>query len=140
MSDDTTTNDTHCPACDGEGSKSYQWGKAAMLRAGGSRRPFSDSRPGFYYVDAAGREMSLKTISGPCSVCWGTGKATADDDTVSTLSSSLPHPTRSVALITEYLADMVQQGMGTKNGRTALYWHLIYVIQQHAGRREKEGE
>ena len=40
-------------------------------------------------------------------------------------------PSRSVELATEYLASVVEEDMPLKNGKTALYWHLIAVIQQH---------
>lgn len=49
-------------------------------------------------------------------------------------------PTRSVALATEYLAKVVEEDCGTKNGQTALYWHLIAVIQKHAGKKESANE
>lgn len=60
-----------CPACDGAGDLMHQWGKEAMLRCGGSTKPFSDGRSGVYYVDAEGKEIGLKTIGGVCSVCRG---------------------------------------------------------------------
>jgi hypothetical protein len=43
-------------------------------------------------------------------------------------------PTRSVAIAAEYLVSVVEKDLGTMNGGTALYWHLIHVIHQHAGR------
>lgn len=46
-----------------------------------------------------------------------------------------PGPSRSVELATEYLVKVVEQDVGVKNGTTALYCHLIGVIQQHAGKR-----
>lgn len=55
---------------------------------------------------------------------------------VCTRSTALPSPTRSVEVATEYLAEVVHMDMGTKNGKTSLYWNLIHVIQQHA-RNEK---
>jgi len=45
-------------------------------------------------------------------------------------------PTRSVKIAVEYLVDAVDRDLGTKNGRTALYWHLIHVVQQHAGPKD----
>ena len=36
------------------------------------------------------------------------------------------------------LANTVNTQNGTKNGRTALYWHLIMVLQQHAKRTYDE--
>jgi hypothetical protein len=62
------------------------------------------------------------------------------DEPYSTLSNSLPHPTRSVVIAAEYLAEVVAKDMGVRSGKTALYWHLIYVIQEHAGKREKGTE
>ena len=40
-------------------------------------------------------------------------------------------PSKTVQLAVEYLAAVVQEDMGTRGGRTALYWHLVSVIQQH---------
>jgi hypothetical protein len=40
-------------------------------------------------------------------------------------------PSRTVALITEYLAHVVDRDHGTKSGKTALYWHLAAVIHSH---------
>jgi len=41
-------------------------------------------------------------------------------------------PSRTVTLATEYLANVVEEDCGTKYGKTALLWNLIYVIQKHA--------
>jgi hypothetical protein len=41
-------------------------------------------------------------------------------------------PTRSIALAAEYLATVVERDWGLRNGRTALYWHLIHVVVKHA--------
>lgn len=57
------------------------------------------------------------------------------NEPICTRSTSLPAPTRTVEIAAEYLAHTVHEDMGTLNGKTALYWHLINVIQQHAGRR-----
>ena len=38
---------------------------------------------------------------------------------------------RSVTIATEYLAHVIERDVGTKNGQTALYWHLIAVVQKH---------
>ena len=40
-------------------------------------------------------------------------------------------PSRGVVIAAEYLAYRVQEDMGTNSGQTALYWHLISVINQH---------
>ncbi len=42
------------------------------------------------------------------------------DEPVSTMSNSLPNPTRSVTTAIDYLTETVDKDMGTKNGRTAL--------------------
>jgi hypothetical protein len=39
---------------------------------------------------------------------------------------------RAIGTAAEYLAHLVDTEWGTKSGRTALYWHLIHVINQHA--------
>lgn len=61
--------------------------------------------------------------------------AKRSEPTYDTLDSSLPAPTHSVTLAADFLAKLVEIEMGARNGRTALYWHLIYTIQQHAGRK-----
>lgn len=47
-------------------------------------------------------------------------------------------PSDSVQTAASYLAERVQQDHGTKNGKTALYWHLIAIISSHAGDRYPE--
>ena len=56
-----------------------------------------------------------------------------------TIDDARPCPTRSVVTACEYLVETVDKDMGTKNGKTALYWHLIWTIQQHAGHRPGKG-
>lgn len=41
-------------------------------------------------------------------------------------------PSKSVVVTAAYLAKVVHEDMGTQNGRTALYWNLISVIQAHS--------
>jgi len=55
-----------------------------------------------------------------------------DEQPVATRSTALPAPTHSVTTAAAYLAAVVDEDMGTRNGRTALFWHLIAVIQKHA--------
>ena len=45
---------------------------------------------------------------------------------------TLPAVPRGVAIAAEYLADLVERSAGTKHGRTALYFHLLSVLNQHA--------
>lgn len=52
----------------------------------------------------------------------------------------IPVPSRSVALAVEYLTWTVQKECGTKNGLTALYWHLMAVVVQHAEVKGVESE
>jgi len=40
-------------------------------------------------------------------------------------------PTRSVRLAAEYLADVMEEDIGTNNGKTAFFWHVVSVIQKH---------
>ena len=47
-------------------------------------------------------------------------------------SSRPPVPSFSVETACGYLAHCVHEDMGAHNGETALYWHLISVVQQHA--------
>jgi hypothetical protein len=42
-----------------------------------------------------------------------------------------------VALAAEYLVYSVDKYHGTKNGQTALYWHLVSVITQHRLERKR---
>lgn len=51
---------------------------------------------------------------------------------VSSRNTELPIATKTVELAVEYLAKVIQEDMGTRHGQTALYWHLINVVQQHA--------
>lgn len=37
-----------------------------------------------------------------------------------------------------YAASVIEQECGTKNGCTALYWHLHGIAESHAGSREDE--
>ncbi len=58
----------------------------------------------------------------------------ADEDDL-----AIPGPvplSRSVKIAAEYLASCVQADHGTRNGKTALYWHLIGVALQHAKEEE----
>ena len=58
-----------------------------------------------------------------------------EERTVDMGSGRLSHSTR---LAAEYLADVVQNHHGTKNGRTALYWAVIATILTHAADPPKE--
>ncbi len=61
-----------CQECDGHGWLGYQWAKSAMVKCGGSKRPFSDpNRIGSYYADEQGQEIGIKTIGGKCTACSG---------------------------------------------------------------------
>ncbi len=42
------------------------------------------------------------------------------------------HPPRSIGLIVEYLAFLVNEELGTHNGQTALHWHLLDTVKKHA--------
>jgi len=59
------------------------------------------------------------------------GKEIPDSDT---LIKQYPdfHPTAAVQYAVEFLAKVVSGEMGARNGRTALYWHLMSVVQKHA--------
>ena len=49
-----------------------------------------------------------------------------------TRSESPRVPSFSVETACACLAHCVHEDMGTRNGETALYWHLIAVIHEHA--------
>ncbi len=46
-------------------------------------------------------------------------------------------PSYSVQNAAAYLAHVVQKDCGTRNGETALYWHIISVVTQHAKESNK---
>ncbi len=45
--------------------------------------------------------------------------------------------TRSVRLAVEFVCHLVEKDLGTNNGETALYWHLIHTIQKHIKKEPK---
>lgn len=53
---------------------------------------------------------------------------TTTDDLVIPLPSP---PTHTIQILTEFLAKVVHDEVGTKNGQTALYWNLLDVIGNH---------
>ncbi len=58
-----------CPACDGDGSLMYEWGKTACLKIGGRKVPLPEGS--WYYETPDGKDMGFKTIGGFCSLCRG---------------------------------------------------------------------
>lgn len=54
-----------------------------------------------------------------------------EDPTCSTMSDDLPAPSASVVAASNWLADAVGKDHGFKHGRTAFYWALVHVCQQH---------
>lgn len=45
-----------------------------------------------------------------------------------------PYTDRTVRLATEYLAHVVEQCLGCRHGKTALYWALVSTIAKHANK------
>ncbi len=63
------------------------------------------------------------------------------DTQIGGFQADKPWPNNRVVEACYRLAKLVAAEMGTLNGSTALYWHLISVIQDHAGHRPtKENE
>lgn len=56
----------------------------------------------------------------------------SDEQDLPIPSSELP--SKSIELAVEYLVKVVEHDIKVNNGTTALYWHLIAVIQQHTSR------
>lgn len=72
-------------------------------------------------------------LYGTCRACGNPCREMSDptQENISTMSSDLPNPSRSIILATEFLCSMVDEDCGTKNGKTALYWNLIHTVQKH---------
>ncbi len=64
--------------------------------------------------------------------------ASPEDMPIRPIRSDKPEPTQAVMYACYALAELVTKQMGTLNGSTALHWHLINVIQLHAGHRATE--
>ena len=61
-----------------------------------------------------------------------------ENEPVTSRSNAHPAPSRSVRTALGYLCKVLEEDHGTKSGKTALYWHLMVICQQHMAHEQSE--